>query len=183
MWRSFSVASLGLTLLSPIAAAQPAPPPMPQSAGMDNRQGADQYVQADVSCRRSAAVRSGYRAPDEAAGATTDGKAQQRYAADYYACMSAENGGPPALQNGYAPDGYIYGSSPPSNGFGPDGYAYGSSPPPNGYGPDGYAYGPPPPPPYYGGTPYPYPYYYPPYYGPAVTFGFGFGGFHGGGRR
>jgi len=33
-----------------------------------------------------------------------------------------------------------------------------------------------------GGPPYgyPYPYYYPPfYYGPAVSFGFGFGGFHG----
>jgi len=37
----------------------------------------------------------------------------------------------------------------------------------------------PPPAPYYYG-PYPYPYYYPPYYyGPGVSFGFGFGGFHG----
>jgi len=168
MWRSLSIAGLGLTLLSPVAAAQPASPPMPQSASADDRQGADQYARADMSCRNAAAVRSGYRAQDQAAGTSADGKVQQRYAAAYYACMSGNNGAP----------------SPPPNGYGPDGYANGPPPPPNGYGPDGYAYGSPPPP-YYAGAPYPYPYpyYYPPYYGPAVTFGFGFGGFHGGGRR
>jgi hypothetical protein len=53
-----------------------------------------------------------------------------------------------------------------SGGPQPNAYAYGPPPP---------AYGPPPPY-YYGPDPYAYP-YYPPYYGgPAISFGFGFGG-------
>jgi hypothetical protein len=172
MWRSLSIAGLGLTLLSLNAAAQPASPPPTQSANADDQQGTDRYGQADMDCRHSAAARSGYHAPDQATGTADSSKVQQRYATAYYACMSRENGASPP-----PPDSYGYGPPPP-NGYG--------SPPPNGYGPDGYAYGAPPPP-YYGGGPYPYPYpyapYYPPYYyGPAVSFGFGFGG-HGGGHR
>jgi hypothetical protein len=159
MWRSLSIAGLGLMLLSPNAAAQPASPPRTQPANADDQQGADRYGQADMNCRHSAAARSGYHAPDQATDTAASSNLQERYASAYYACMSRENGGPP-----------------PPNGSGP--------PPPNGFGPDGYAYGPPPPP-YYGGGPYPYPYpyasYYPPYYyGPAVSFGFDLGGFHGG---
>jgi hypothetical protein len=188
MWRSLSLAGLGLTMLSLNAAAQPGSPPQ-QSTNADDQQRADQYGQADMSCRRSAATRSGYHASDQATAAAASSKVQQRYAAAYYACMSGENGAPPPPPDSY---GYAYGPPPPNgygsppspNGYGPDAYGYGQ-PPPNGYGPDGYDYGPPPPPHYYADGPYPYSYPYPPYYppyyyGPAVTFGFGFGGFHGG---
>jgi hypothetical protein len=163
MWRSLSIAGLGVTLLSLNAAAQPAPPPPMTQSGPANRASADGYGQADMSCRRSAADRTGYRASGQGSGS----QAEQRYASAYYACMNDQDGAPPPG------DAYAYGS--PS----PDDYAYGS-PPPGAYGA---------PAPYYPYAPYPSPYpYYPPYYGPGyygpdVTLGFGFGGGHGGGRH
>lgn len=163
MWRSLSIAGLGVTLLSLNAAAQPAPPPMNQYAP-DNRQSADGYGPADMSCRRSAAARTGYRASGQAMGEGS--QAEQRYAAAYYACMNDQDGAPR--------DAYADGAPPPND------YAYGA--------PTGdYAYGAPGA--YYPYAPYPSPYpYYPSYYGPGyygpdVTLGFGFGGGHGGGRH
>jgi len=125
MWRSFSIAGLGLALLSLNAAAQPAPPPMAQSAGPDGQQGADQdqYAQADMSCRRAAASRTGYRA-----GAT--GAVQQRYAAAYYACMNGDDSAPPPQAGGYA-----YGSPPPYYPYAPYPYPYPYYYPPYYYGP------------------------------------------------
>jgi hypothetical protein len=167
MLRNLSIAGFGLMLISLHAAAQPAPPPMTQSAGPEDQQRVGQDPQADINCRRSAASRTGY-------GTGASSAVQHRYAAAYYACMDRENGAP-------APDNYAYSSPPPAY------YDYGRYPYPYSYTHSYYDYGP---------YPYPYsyayPYYYPPYYyGPAVTFGFGFGGgrggfrggFHGGGRR
>src|ERR1019366_1045913 len=112
MWRSLSIAGLGLTLLSLNAVAQPAPPPMAQSASPEDQQSADQYAQADMSCRRSAASRTGYRADATSA-------VQQRYAAAYYACMNGENGSLPP------PDGYAYSQPPPGYyDYGPYPYSY-----------------------------------------------------------
>jgi hypothetical protein len=160
--------------------------------------------QHDLSCRRDAAARTGYVTPGQAAsnaqtngtvGGTLGGAAlgaiigsasghagagaaigagagllagtavgsanaqaaasdvQRNYAAAYYACMGGQGPGNTA---------YGYGPPPPPGAYPPGAY------PPGAY---------PPPPYYYGGYPYgPYPY---PYYGPAVTFGFGFGGYHG----
>jgi len=128
MWRSLSIASLGLTLLSLNAAAQPAPPPMAQSVGPDDQQGADQgqYAQADMNCRRSAASRTGYRADGTSA-------MQQHYAAAYYACMDAASGAPSA------PDDYAYPPPPAYYSYGlypyPYLYAYPYYYPPYYYGP------------------------------------------------
>lgn len=172
-------------------------------SGPPDQQGAPDPRARDMFCRRDAAARTGYVTPDQAAsheqangtivgtlggaaagaligaaagnagagaaigagvgliGGTAVGAdnarqaaadVQQHYAAAYYACMGEAD-------NGAGEANYAYGPPPPG--------AYGP-PPPGAYGP--------PPPYYYGYGPYPYPYY--PYYGPAVTFGFGFGGYH-----
>ena len=161
MWRSLSIAGLGVTLLSLNSAAQPAAPPMTQSPGYD-RDGPGGNEQADMSCRRSAASRSGYTTQ------SSGSKTEQRYAADYYACMNGQDGAPP-------PDDYAYGAPPPAAGYAygaPPAYPYVPYPAPNYY-----------PPSYYGPDYYGPGYYAPGYYGPDISLGFGFGGGHGGGGR
>ncbi|HKD48630.1 MAG TPA: hypothetical protein VKB67_13170 [Rhizomicrobium sp.] len=183
----------------PPTTAEQGPPPAEQAPPQQAQQDAGAR---DLYCRRDAAARTGYVTPRQAAnnaqvngtiGGTLGGAAlgaiiggasgaagagaaigagagllagtaigssnaqaaasdvQRNYAQAYYACMGEGNTA-----------------------------AYSYGPPPGAYGPPPGAYGPPPvpypPPPYYYG-PYPYPYYY----GPAVTFGFGFGGWRGGG--
>ena len=114
-------------------------------------QSANNQATPDMDCRQQAAAEVGYPTSTGGNNQAAPSDAQKRYAAAYYDCMSGGSSGPPPS------NAYAYG--PPPN-------AYGYGPPP--------AYGPPPPY-YYGPGSYAYP-YYPPYFGPAVSFGFGFGG-------
>jgi hypothetical protein len=151
MIRTMTIAILLMGGSATIAAAQTDAPVQPPPANAQMNNARTGNAQADQDMNcRRQAAAAAGYTGSDNGPPSAD--VQQHYAAAYYGCMS--NGAPP---NGAPPPGYAYGPPPPA---------------------PGYAYGPPPPPYYYG--PYPYPYYYPPYYGPAVTFGFGFGGRYGG---
>jgi hypothetical protein len=151
----------------------------------------------DLFCRRDAAARTGYVTPGEAAsreqtsgsvGGTVAGAALGAIigGASHAAGAGALIGAGAGLVAGTAigSDNARHAASDVERAYADAYNACMSEADDRGPAGQDYAYGPPPPPPAYY-APYPYPYYYPPYYyGPAVSFGFGFGGyrgFHGGG--
>jgi hypothetical protein len=162
-----------------------------QAPAPDNTQAQDQ--RRDMFCRRDAAARTGYVTPGQAAsreqtngsvGGTIAGAALGAIigGASHAAGAGALIGAGAGLIAGTAigSDNARHAANDVERAYGEAYNACMSEADDRGrpgdrdYADRDYAYGPPPPA-YYA----PYPYYYPPYYGPAVSFGFGFGGFHG----
>ena len=175
------------------------PPPSSGNQGPPPGNAQAQEQRRDMFCRRDAAARTGYVTPGQAAsreqtngsvGGTVAGAALGAAigSASHAAGAGALIGAGAGLIAGTAigADNAQHASSDVERAYA-DAYDACMTEADDRGPPDGqYAYGPPPPG-YYAPYPYPYPYYYPPYYyGPAVSFGFGFGGyhgFHGGGFR